>query len=53
MGLCIKLVFSSMLLVWKYKLFMYLQGYSNLSLEGQSTAEFSSSPDQTRLPVIF
>ncbi len=25
---------------------------SNLSLEGQSAAEFSSNPDQTHLPVI-
>ncbi len=29
------------------------QGSSNLSLEGQSVAEFSSNPDQTHLPVIF
>ncbi len=29
------------------------QGSSNLSQEVQSAAEFSSSPDQTRLPVIF
>ncbi len=29
------------------------QGSSNLSLEVQSTAEFSSNPDQTHLPVIF
>ncbi len=29
------------------------QGSSNLSLEGQSAAEFSSNPDQTHLPVIF
>ncbi len=29
------------------------QGSSNLSLEGQSAAEFSSNPDQTYLPVIF
>ncbi len=29
------------------------QGSSNLSLEGQSAAEFSSNPDQTQLPVIF
>ncbi len=29
------------------------QGSSNLSLEGQSAAEFSSNPDQTPLPVIF
>ncbi len=29
------------------------QGSSNLSLEGQSAAEFSSKPDQTHLPVIF
>ncbi len=29
------------------------QGLSNISLEGQSAAEFSSNPDQTRLPVIF
>ncbi len=29
------------------------QGSSNLSLEGQSAAEFSSNPDQTLLPVIF
>ncbi len=26
------------------------QGSSNLSLEGQSAAEFSSNPDQTHLP---
>ncbi len=30
-----------------------LQGSSNLSLEGQSAAEFSSNPDQTHLPVIL
>ncbi len=32
-----------------------VQSSSNLSLEGQSAAEFSSkfNPDQTRLPVIF
>ncbi len=30
-----------------------VQGSSNLSLEGQSAAEFSSNPDQTHLPVIF
>ncbi len=29
------------------------KGSSNLSLEGQSAAEFSSNPDQTHLPVIF
>ncbi len=29
------------------------QGSSNLSLEGQSAAEFSSNPDQTHLPVLF
>ncbi len=29
------------------------QGSSNLSLEVQSAAEFSSNPDQTQLPVIF
>ncbi len=29
------------------------QGSSNLSLEGQSAAEFSSNPDKTHLPVIF
>ncbi len=29
------------------------QGFSNLSLEGQSAAELSSNPDQTHLPVIF
>ncbi len=29
------------------------QGSSNLSLEVQSAAEFSSNPDQTHLPVIF
>ncbi len=29
------------------------QGSSNLTLEVQSAAEFSSNPDQTRLPVIF
>ncbi len=29
------------------------QGSSNLSLEVQSDAEFSSNPDQTHLPVIF
>ncbi len=29
------------------------QGSSNLSLEGQSAAEFRSNPDQTHLPVIF
>ncbi len=28
------------------------QGSSNLSLEGRSAAEFSSTPDQTHLPVI-
>uniref|UniRef100_A0A8C1Y231 Solute carrier family 26 member 10 n=1 Tax=Cyprinus carpio TaxID=7962 RepID=A0A8C1Y231_CYPCA len=28
-------------------------GFSNLTLEGQCTAEFSSNPDQTHLPVIF
>ncbi len=28
------------------------QGSSNLSLEVQSAAEFSSNPDQTHLPVI-
>ncbi len=39
--------------------FLYLknnaidQGSSNLSQEGQSSAEFSSNPDQTHLPVIF
>ncbi len=29
------------------------QDSSNLSLEGQFDAEFSSNPDQTHLPVIF
>ncbi len=29
------------------------QSSSNLSLEGQSAAEFSSKPDQTHLPVSF
>ncbi len=29
------------------------QGSSNLSLQVQSAAEFSSNPDQTHLPVIF
>ncbi len=29
------------------------QGSSNLSLEVQSAAEFSSNPDQTHLSVIF
>ncbi len=29
------------------------QGSSNLTLEVQSAAEFSSNPDQTHLPVIF
>ncbi len=29
------------------------QGSSNLSLEVQSDAEFSSNPDQTHRPVIF
>ncbi len=29
------------------------QGSLNLSLEGQSAAEFSSNPDQTHLAVIF
>ncbi len=29
------------------------QGSSNLFLEGQSAAEFSSDPDQTHLPVIL
>ncbi len=29
------------------------QGSSNLSLEVQCAAEFSSNPDQTHLPVIF
>ncbi len=29
------------------------QGSSNLTLEVQSTAEFSSNPDQTHLSVIF
>ncbi len=29
------------------------QGSTNLSLEVQSAAEFSSNPDQTHLPVIF
>ncbi len=29
------------------------QGSSNLSLEVQSAAEFSSNPDQTHLPEIF
>ncbi len=29
------------------------QGSSNLSLEVQSVAEFSSNPDQTHLPVNF
>ncbi len=29
------------------------QDSSNLSLEGQSAAEFSSNPDQTHQPVIF
>ncbi len=29
------------------------QGSSNLSLEVQSAAEFSSNPDQTHQPVIF
>ncbi len=29
------------------------QGSSNISLEVQSAAEFSSNPDQTHLPVIF
>ncbi len=28
-----------------------VQGSSNLSLEGQSAAEFSSNPDQTGFPV--
>ncbi len=30
-----------------------VQGSSNLSLDVQSAAEFSSNPDQTHLPVIF
>ncbi len=29
------------------------QGSSNLSLEGQSAAQFSFNPDQTHLSVIF
>ncbi len=29
------------------------QGSSNISLQVQSAAEFSSNPDQTHLPVIF
>ncbi len=29
------------------------QGSSNLTLEVQSAAEFSSNPDQIHLPVIF
>ncbi len=33
--------------------FGLVQGSSNLSLEGQSAAEFSSNPDQTHLIVIF
>ncbi len=39
---------------WIYTESVHLQqGSSNLSLEGQSAAEFSSNPDQTHLPVIF
>ncbi len=34
-------------------LYSLAQGSSNLSLEVQSAAEFSSNPDQTHLPVIF
>ncbi len=30
-----------------------MQGSSNLSVEGQSAAEFSPNPDQTHLPVIL
>ncbi len=38
----------------KYLTIIWLhQGSSNLSLEGQSAAEFNASPDQTHLPVIF
>ncbi len=29
------------------------QGSSNISLQVQSAAEFSSNPDQTHIPVIF
>ncbi len=35
------------------KCLLHLQGSSNLFLEVQSAVEFSSNPDQTRLPVIF
>ncbi len=30
-----------------------VQGSSNISLQVQSAAEFSSNPDQTHIPVIF
>ncbi len=33
--------------------FTLKQGSSNLSLEDQSAAEFSSNPDQTHLPCDF
>ncbi len=38
---------------WQANLNRLDQGSSNLSLEVQSAAEFSSNPDQTYLPVIF
>ncbi len=38
---------------YSYSLWFYVeQGSSNLSLEGQSAAQFSSNPDQSHLPVI-
>ncbi len=36
-----------------YTVYSIEQGSSNLSLEVQSAAEFSSDPDQTHLPVIY
>ncbi len=36
-----------------YTVYSTEQGSSNLSLEVQSAAEFSSNPDQTHLAVIF
>ncbi len=37
---------------WSVHVFGLNQGSSNLSLEGQSAAEFNSNPDLTHLPVI-
>ncbi len=41
-----------MLVSWEAK-FCLQQGSSNLSLEGQSAAEFSSNPDQTHLKKLI